>query len=344
MSPILLALFIILVFIGIVIYFIWASGSDTTTKVGFSKNQTVSDNLRQMVAIQRSLIREHSGPNTVSGNRHNMTAAAAAETGLDKQELLKSYKLTLTDKLKYGNMMVPASQIRMIQGAVSFMLFLVVLLVGNALVGPTYILAVLVLVLGPFWVLDYVSYRVNKRSGLFERDYASFLMSFFGLLKSGLTTIGSLEEAGKAMDNDSLIKSEVELVIERIKMGLSDEQSMEQFGDDIYHPEIESFLESIILSKKLGGNLSSTIERLAKQVRKRSQFRSQAMAAVGMEKSSLKVITIVMSGIMVYIGFMSPDLIVPAIKDSTGWIIMQIAICIIIGGIYWSRSVANIKA
>ena len=342
MSPLLLVLFIILVLVCIIVYFVVAYNSDVSTQVGFSRNQAVSDNLRQMVSIQRQLLREHS--TTASGERYNMTVAAAAETGLDKQNLKKSYALTLTDKLKYGSLAVPASQIRMVQAALSFMLFLVVLLLGNALVGPTYILAGLVLVLGPFWVIDYVDYRVKKRSELFERDYASFLMSFFGLLKSGLTTIGALEEAGKAMDDDSILKTEVELVVERIKMGLSDDQAMEQFGEDIYHPEIGPFLQAVLLSKKLGGNLSNTIERLAKQVRRRSQLKQQAQAAVGMEKGSLKVIAIVMFGILVYIGVTSPDLVVPALKDATGWIVAQCALCIIIGGVYWSRSVANIKA
>jgi tight adherence protein B len=191
--------------------------------------------------------------------------------------------------------------------------------------------------------MDYVTYRMNKRSAAFEKDYASFLMSFVSLLKSGLTTIGALETAGKSLDEDSLIRAEIELVIQRIKMGLSEEQALGQFGEDIYHPEIEMFLEAVILSKKLGGNLSSTVERLAKQVRKRSQFKSQAMAAVGMEKGSLKAIAVIMSCLLAYMSYTAPDLILPAITDSTGWVVMQVAVCIITLGFYWSKSVANIK-
>lgn len=335
-------LIIVLVLIGIIIAVFVINGSDSYTSTGYIKNTAVSDNLRQMVASQRTLLRNSQLAEQNSDDRQNIATAAAAETGLNRVELQKSYELTLADKLKYGQMLVPTSQIRMIQAIVAFLSFLVVVLVGG-LIGSSYILATLILVLAPFWVIDYVNSRMKRRTASFERDYAAFLMSFVSLLKSGLTTLGALEQAGKSLDEDSLIRAEIELVMQRIKMGLSEEQALGQFGEDIYHPEIEVFLEAVILSKKLGGNLSSTVERLAKQVRKRSEFRSKALAAVGMEVGSLKAIAVIMSLIMAFMCYTSPDLILPAIQDPTGWMIMQIAVCVIVGGFYWSKFVANVK-
>jgi tight adherence protein B len=334
-------LIIILVLIFVAIVCVYVSSSDSYTREGYQKNMAVSENLRTMVSQQRALLRDGDRGGS-KGERTNIATAAAAETGLNRTELQKSYELTLADRLKFGQLIVPTTQIRMTQGIVSFVSFLSVLLVGS-LIGPSYIIAGLTLILGPFWVIDYVNYRMDKRSAAFEKDYASFLMSFVSLLKSGLTTIGALETAGKSLDEDSLIRAEIELVIQRIKMGLSEEQALGQFGEDIYHPEIEMFLEAIILSKKLGGNLSSTVERLAKQVRKRSQFKSQAMAAVGMEKGSLKAIALIMSCLLIYMCYTAPDLVLPALTDPTGWMVMQVAICIITIGFYWSKSVANLK-
>jgi tight adherence protein B len=335
-------LIVILVLVGIVIAVFVVNGSDSYTANGYVKNTAVSDNLRQMVASQRALLRNGQLADQNPEDRQNVTTAAAAEAGLNRVELQKSYELGLVDRLKYAQMLIPTSQVRMMQAIAAFLSFLAIVVLGG-LIGPSYVLASLALVLSPFWVLDYVNSKMKKRTAAFERDYAAFLMSFVSLLKSGLTTLGALENAGKSLDDDSLIRAEIELVMQRIKMGLSEEQALGQFGEDIYHPEIEVFLEAVILSKKLGGNLSSTVERLAKQVRKRSEFRSKALSAVGMEVGSLKAIAVIMSLIMFFMCYTSPDLVLPAIQDPTGWMIMQVAVCIIVCGFYWSKSVANIK-
>ena len=155
--------------------------------------------------------------------------------------------------------------------------------------------------------------------------------------------IQGLEAAAKGLDSDSLVRHEAELLVERLRLGLTEEQAISSFGEDVNHPELELFVQSLLLSRRVGGTLSTTLERLAKQVRKRQQFRSQAVSAVGMERGSIYAIAGIMTLLMIYLGFSQPDLVIPAFTDPLGSMIFQGGLFLIIVGFLWSRVVTNIK-
>jgi Flp pilus assembly protein TadB len=124
---------------------------------------------------------------------------------------------------------------------------------------------------------------------------------------------------------------------------LTEEQAINSFAEDVAHPELELFVQSLLLSRKVGGTLSTTLERLAKQVRKRQQFRKQAKAAVGMEQGSIYAIAFIMSGLLAYLTWASPELVLPALKHPVGNKIFQSGLTGIIIGFWWSKQVTNIK-
>ena len=57
----------------------------------------------------------------------------------------------------------------------------------------------------------------------------------------------------------------------------------------------------LILAKfaEVAGATRFFLERLAKQVRKRQQFRDQAVSAVGMERNSIYAIAFIMTGLFI---------------------------------------------
>ena len=169
------------------------------------------------------------------------------------------------------------------------------------------------------------------------------LMQFVSLLKTGMNVIAGLEAAGKGLEESSLVRAEIELLVERLRLGLNEEQAVNAFGEDIAHPELELFVQSLLLSRRVGGTLSATLERLARQVRKRQQFREQAVAAVGMERGSIYAIALIMTLLLFYIGFSQPELVLPAFSHPTGQNILQTGFALIVGGFYWSKKVTNIK-
>ena len=126
-------------------------------------------------------------------------------------------------------------------------------------------------------------------------------------------------------------------------MGVPEDQSIGAFGEDIYHEEIELFVQALLLSRRVGGNLSDTLDRLAKQVRRRQYFRYSAYHSVGMQRGSIWLILLVLVFMLGYIYFVSPELVVGAWSDDVGWQVWQMGILTILTGIFWIRQVTKIR-
>jgi len=248
-------------------------------------------------------------------------------------------RITLEKRFRYAQWRMPvaayhACQIGIGLAAFSFLSWLecvwFVRLIGLITLGP--------IVMG--WLLNA---SIDRRFSLFEKDYAAFLLSVVALLKTGMNTTTALETAASDLDPASLVKSEIETMVERIRVGVPEDKSIGAFGEDILHPEIELFVQALLLSKEVGGNLSETLERLARQVRKRQYFRQQAFAAVGLQRASGYFILAILAGLEGFIAWTYPQAVFDAMKTPLGWQVWNYAGLMIFAGLYWMNQVTKMK-
>ncbi len=318
------------------IFIIWGGGGLKGGAPKASTGQVAT--LRNLVQAQRAQFdpMKEGGPGQRRG-KDNLAFVAAEDPALSRKKLAQSSTMTLEKKLKYAQWKITPLQFRAIQALVTILVFI------PARMHATVAIQMLAAFLTPAVVRSFLDGAIERRFKAFDADYPVLLLSFVSLLKTGMSTIAGLEAAAKGLDPGSLVRAEVELMIERLRLGLTEEQAINAFGEDIAHPELELFVQSLLLSRKVGGTLSTTLERLAKQVRKRQQFRQQAKAAVGLEQSSIYAIAFIMSALMAYLTWASPDLVLPALKHELGNKIFQGGLASIIFGFWWSRKVTNIK-
>lgn len=259
----------------------------------------------------------------------------------------KSSNLTLAKKFKYAQwkrMSMPVY--RAIQIVVSVFFYILICYVVEKGTGNKLSLvfqALILLTSGPLLVGSILERAVNKRFKAFDKDYPAFLLSLIGLIKTGMTTMAAIEAAAKGLDETSLMKQECDLMIERLRVGVPEEASIGAFAEDIYHPEVELFVQALLLSRRVGGTLSDTLDRLARQIRKRQYFRSQAHAAVGLQRGSVLFIVGIMVLLEAYLASVYPQAVFGAMKDPIGWSAWQAGIGVILTGMYWVRQVSKIK-
>ena len=282
-------------------------------------------------------LRDLAGQRRAGANVDLVLAAAEESEVAGKNAEAHVLRLTLEDKLRYAKWPLTPIQFRFIQFMVTICLFI-----------PTYFYAtifiqILAVVLGPITVSSVLNHAINKRVKAFDRDYAVMLMQFVSLLKTGINPVTGLSSVARALDQGSLVRAEIELMMNRMRLGMNEEQAIHAFGEDIAHPEIELFVQSLLLHTRIGGTLSKTLERLARQVRKRQQFREQAVAAIGMERMSIYSIAAILTALMVYMVLQAPDLILPGFADPMGKMISQGGLALIIFGFYWSTQVTKLK-
>ena len=248
-------------------------------------------------------------------------------------------KLTLQKKLKFARWThIPPYVISVSQIAISLLVFLLTRQVFGTL------LQLVALTTGPIVVNTILMHRVNARFKKFDSDYPQFLMSLVGLLKTGMNPVQALGAASEGLGEDSLVRLEVESMLERMRLGISEDRSIGSFGEDVNHAEIELFVQALLLSRRVGGTLSDSLERLAKQVRKRQFFRRSANAAVAQQRGSMYMILAILAALELYLYLSWRQGVTEVWYDAQGKSVCEFALVMMIGGLYWSRQVSKIRA
>lgn len=244
----------------------------------------------------------------------------------------------LQDKLRYAQLEhVPVFMVSVMQVLVSLVLFLAA---RGYCQEPLQLLA---LIMGPILVNGYLNRRIRKRVERFDVDFPQFLLAVVSMLKTGLNPIQALEAAVDNLEDDSLVRQEVELMIERLRVGVPEDRSIGSFGEDIAQPEIELFVQALLLSRRVGGSLSETLDRLAKQVRRRGAFKLAASATVAQQRGAIVVIIAIIMGVQLYLFVMSPEMVVGAWTHPKLEGYAQCALVLIWFGLMWMRKITNIR-
>ena len=319
-TSIFLLLIGIIFLILIVLFFLLRSFSGG----GYSKQA----NLRSMVSGQREM-----------RDQFEKAEKTAVLKAADDKAITKiaSSRLTLEKRLKYAQWKLPAAMFRLLEIGVSIVVVTLMHFKFNIF------MQMLGLLSGPILMRWLLGKAMGRRFSAFDADYPQFIMQLVGLLKTGMNPINGIEAAAKALEPMSLVRIEVELMLERLRFGVSEDKSIGAFGEDIYHPEIELFVQALLLSRRVGGTLSDTLERLARQIRRRQYFRSSAQAAIGMQRGAIWFILGIMIGLEIYLYFMVPDAVLGAIADPTGWMVWQGGIALILIGVFWINQVTKIR-
>jgi tight adherence protein B len=300
----------------------------------FLANSSWRQQMRAMSSAQRSSADLATKTNDVVADRRIID-------GLEEGEVIEKVAdtvLTLRKKLKYSQLThIPPFAFSLAQILISLAAFLITRQYLDI------VLQFMSLLTGPLFMNWLLTMKMDRRFNQFDADYPQFLLSLAGLLKTGLNPIQGLQAAAEGLEESSLVRSEVQLMLERLKLGVPEERSVGSFGEDIYHPEIELFVQALILSRRVGGNLSDTLDRLSKQVRKRQYFRKSAVAAVGLQRGSIWFILLILASLELYLFISWRECVVLPWTHPIGRPVCQAGLIGIILGLFWVRQVTKIK-
>jgi len=246
-------------------------------------------------------------------------------------------KLTLERKLYYAQWKISPYIFRVIQVSIGLFMFLLVQFQFNF--GVQFV----ALFSGYGLMNSLLNRAVRARFIAFDKDYPQFLQSLVGLLKTGMNPMTAISASSQGLDPGCSVRAECELMLERLRYGVNENQSIGSFGEDILHPEIELFVQALLLSRQVGGILSDTLDRLSRQVRRRQYFRAQAEASVGMQRGSIWFILCVMICLEGYLLIIAPNIVLDSLHDDVGWQVWQGGFLVILVGNIWVRTVTKIK-
>jgi tight adherence protein B len=190
-----------------------------------------------------------------------------------------------------------------------------------------------------WWVGRLVKKRVNK----FTTKFPDALELLTRGLRSGLPIAETLGIVSSEIPGP--VGEEFKLITERIKIGRTMEQALQETADRLGTPEFQFFVITLSIQRETGGNLAETLSNLATVLRQRAQMKLKIRAMSSESKASAYIIgclPFLVFGLISYINFnyMSPFYT----ADPAGIFGLSLMQVVGIGGMCWMGIGAFIMA
>ncbi|WP_288378928.1 type II secretion system F family protein [uncultured Massilia sp.] len=192
----------------------------------------------------------------------------------------------------------------------------------------------------PHW---WVGRLIKKRVNLFTTKFPDALELLTRGLRSGLPIAETLGIVSSEIPGP--VGEEFKLITERIKIGKTMEQALQETADRLGTPEFQFFVITLSIQRETGGNLAETLSNLATVLRQRAQMKLKIRAMSSESKASAYIIGVLpflVFGMICYINFnyMTP-FFTPDPNGLFGLGLMQV---VGIGGMCWMGIGAYIMA
>ena len=145
-------------------------------------------------------------------------------------------------------------------------------------------------------------------------------------LRSGLPVTETLSVVAQEVPGP--VGQEFRGVVERIKIGRTMEDALQQTADRLGIPEFNFFCITLAIQRETGGNLAETLANLAEVLRKRAQMKLKIRAMSSESKASAYIVGALPFIVFVLIWWINPDYIGTFFVNET-------LIVIGMGGLVW---------
>ncbi len=133
-----------------------------------------------------------------------------------------------------------------------------------------------------------VGFLIGSRVNKFTQSFPDAIELLVRGLRSGLPiteTIGVV-----AQEIDGPVGEEFSLIVDRIKIGRTMEDSLQESAKRLDTPEFKFFCITIAIQRETGGNLAETLSNLADVLRKRAQMKLKIKAMSSESKASAYIV------------------------------------------------------
>ena len=133
-----------------------------------------------------------------------------------------------------------------------------------------------------------VNRAIKKRINQFNAKFADAIELLVRGLRSGLPVTETLTVVAQEISGP--VGVEFKSIVERIKIGRTMEESLQQTADRLNIPEFNFFCITLAIQRETGGNLAETLSNLADVLRKRAQMKLKIRAMSSESKASAYIV------------------------------------------------------
>lgn len=133
-----------------------------------------------------------------------------------------------------------------------------------------------------------VGFFISKRTNNFNAKFPDAIELLVRGLRSGLPVTETLSVVAQEIPGP--VGLEFKGITERIKIGKTMEDSLQETADRLGIPEFNFFCITLAIQRETGGNLAETLSNLADVLRKRSQMKLKIKAMSSESKASAYIV------------------------------------------------------
>jgi tight adherence protein B len=183
----------------------------------------------------------------------------------------------------------------------------------------------------PHW---WVGRTINKRVLSFTSKFPDALELLTRGLRSGLPVAETLGIVSSEIPGP--VGEEFRLITERIRIGRTMDQALQETADRLATPEFQFFVITLSIQRETGGNLAETLSNLATVLRQRSQMKLKIRAMSSESKASAYIIGALPPLVFIMISYINFTYMSPFYtSDPNGLFGLSLMQVIGIGGICW---------
>jgi tight adherence protein B len=180
-----------------------------------------------------------------------------------------------------------------------------------------------------------VNFFIKRRTNQFNAKFPDGIELLVRGLRSGLPVTETLGVVAQEVPGP--VGQEFKGIVERIKIGRTMEESLQETADRLGIPEFNFFCITLAIQRETGGNLAETLSNLSDVLRKRSQMKLKIKAMSSESKASAYIVGSLPFIVFIMIYTINPEYI-------GGFFIDDRLIVAGLGGLVWMSIGAFIMA
>ena len=150
-----------------------------------------------------------------------------------------------------------------------------------------------------------VNWQINRRTNNFNAKFPDAIDLLVRGLRSGLPVTETLGVVAQELPGP--VGQEFKGIVERIKIGRTMEESLQETADRLGIAEFNFFCITLAIQRETGGNLAETLSNLGDVLRKRSQMKLKIRAMSSESKASAYIVGALPFIVFIMIWWINPE-------------------------------------
>lgn len=170
----------------------------------------------------------------------------------------------------------------------------------------------------------------QKTREIFLGDYRMLLQLLAASLQTGYSVENALDAAERDMQgvltDNSILKKALAQINGQIRMHVPAERALTEAANAIGYEEMKDFADMFAWARRLGGNYSATIQRMASRIGASISQKQELTAVMAEKQLERKIMSIMPAFMLVYIRVTSGEYLAPLYHSLLGIVTMTICL------------------